>query len=131
VTAIRKFEDILSWRKARELTRLVYRLTASGKFSKDYALKDQLRRASVSVMLNIAEGFARRTNKEFVQFLGNAHGSVAEVQSALYVALDCAYMSQQDFDDLYGMADEVSRLISRLSTYLKKSVSKKRASSTQ
>lgn len=89
MTGINRFEDILAWQKARELTREVYRLSAEGAFARDFGLRDQLRRASVSIMLNVAEGFARRTNREFIHFLGNAHGSAAEVQAALYVALDC------------------------------------------
>ncbi|MES2765184.1 MAG: four helix bundle protein [Bacteroidota bacterium] len=111
---IEKFEDILAWQKARELSKEVYTLTSTGNFSKDFSLKDQIRRASVSVMLNIAEGFARRSNNEFRQFLYIARGSSAEVQSALYIALDQNYISQEDFDTLYKLADDCAKMIAGL-----------------
>lgn len=85
---IERFEDIIAWQKAREMVKEIYQVSSDGKFAKDYGLRDQLRRAAVSVMLNIAEGFARKTSREFMQFLVIAHGSAAEVQSALYVAID-------------------------------------------
>jgi four helix bundle protein len=118
---IERFEDIIAWQKARETVKEIYRVSSDGKFSKDYGLRDQLRRAAVSVMLNIAEGFARKTNKEFIQFLVIAHGSAAEVQSALYVALDQSYISQGQFDSLYKRADETSKLIMGFSSYLRSS----------
>ena len=118
---IERFEDIVAWQKARELVREVYRVSSDGRFAKDYGLRDQLRRAAVSVMLNIAEGFARKTNKEFIQFLVIAHGSAAEVQSAIYVALDQEYIRQEQFESLYKRADETSKLIMGFSSYLRKS----------
>ena len=81
---IERFEDIEAWKNARTLVGGVYEVTNNGKFFKDYALRDQIRRAAISIMLNIAEEFARHTDKEFSQFLFVAHGSLAEVQSALY-----------------------------------------------
>ncbi len=114
-----RFEDILAWQKARELVGEVYRITADGKFTKDFGLRDQICKASVSIMLNIAEGFARRTNKEFGQFLFVAHGSTAEVQSALYIALDQKYITQEAFDKLYSDCAEISRMISGLIKYLR------------
>src|SRR3990172_6629504 len=117
---IERFEDIVAWQKAREMVKEVYRVSSDGRFTKDYGLRDQLRRAAVSVMLNIAEGFARKTSREFVQFLVVAHGSVAEVQSALYVALDQSYISQAQFESLYKRADEASKLIMGFSNYLRK-----------
>lgn len=116
---IERFEDIVAWQKAREMVKDVYRESSEGKFAKDYGLRDQLRRAAVSVMLNIAEGFARKTSREFTQFLVVAHGSVAEVQSALYVALDQSYLSQAQFESLYKRADETSKLIMGFSNYLR------------
>ncbi len=83
---IERFEDIQAWQRARGLTRQIYDVTNKGAFAKDFALRDQIRRASMSVRLNIAEGFARNSNKEFRQFLFIAHASAAEVQSALYIA---------------------------------------------
>lgn len=88
---IERFEDIQAWQKARELVKEVYSVSNDGSFSKDFGLRDQIRRAAVSIMLNIAEGFARKTTREFSQFLVIAHGSAAEVQAALYVAIDQKY----------------------------------------
>ena len=117
---IERFEDIVAWQKARELVKEVYRVSNDGRFAKDYGLRDQLRRAAVSIMLNIAEGFARKTNKEFIQFLVIAHGSTAEVQSALYVALDQEYVSHEQFESLFKHADETSKLMMGFSNYLRK-----------
>lgn len=90
-------------------------------FSKDFVLRDQIRRRGVSIMLNIAEGFARKTNKEFTQFLVIAHGSTAEVQTALNVAYDQKYIKYEQFENLYKMADETSRTIMGFLQFLKKS----------
>ncbi|MBN1847559.1 MAG: four helix bundle protein [Deltaproteobacteria bacterium] len=86
-----RFEDIEAWQKARELTREIYAVTVNGPFSKDFGLRGQIRRAAVSAMSNIAEGFGRCGNKGFSQFLSRARGSIAEVQTQLYVALDAGY----------------------------------------
>jgi len=109
---IERFEDIVAWQKARTLVAEIYAVSGKGGLARDFGLRDQIRRAGVSVMLNIAEGFARRTNKEFAQYLFIAHGSVAELQAALYVALDQDYISQEVFNDLYHKANEVSKVIS-------------------
>lgn len=90
---INKFEELQGWQKARELSKSIYNITRNSELSKDFALRDQLRRSSISVMSNIAEGFARRTDKEFANFLGIAHGSVAELQSQLYIAFDQKYLT--------------------------------------
>jgi four helix bundle protein len=84
---IERFEDIQAWQKARELNKTIYEITKNSHFSKDFSLKDQIRRASVSTMANIAEGFGRRSNKEFANFLNMAHGSAAEVQCHLYCGI--------------------------------------------
>lgn len=118
---IEKFEDIVAWQKARSLTKEVYLCTRQGAFAKDYGLKDQIQRASVSTMANVAEGFERGGNKEFVQFLSNSKGSCGEVRSHLYVALDQAYITPASFDKLYGQASEVGRLLSGFMTYLRES----------
>ena len=115
---IKKFEDIEAWKKARELVRIIYGLTSNGSFAKDYSLKDQSRRGCVSVMSNIAEGYARQTDKEFVQFLYIALGSVAEVQSQLYIAQDLNYLSGEQFDEAYEPSGEVARLITGFTKYL-------------
>src|SRR5688572_31973655 len=87
MAGFRKFEDILAWQKARHSTRLVYQATAKGVFARDFDLRGQIRRASISIMANIAEGFGRRSDKEFANFINIAHGSATEVQSHLYLAL--------------------------------------------
>ena len=116
---LKHFEDIEAWKRGRELARDIYAVTGEGEFAKDYGLKDQIRRAAVSVISNIAEGFSRQTDKEFMQFLHIAKGSTSEVQSQLYIAADLGYISQEEFDNLYKQADEVARLISGFIRYLK------------
>lgn len=113
MATIRRFEEIRAWQEARELSCLVYRLTRQVNFSKDFGLKDQLQRAAVSVASNIAEGFARNGNKEFVKFLWIAKGSAAEVQSQLYVAKDIGYVSDSDFNEIYSKAEGCIVLIYR------------------
>jgi four helix bundle protein len=115
------FEEIEAWRKARELTREIYTCSNCGLFSKDYGLRDQIRRASVSLMSNIAEGFERSGTGEFVQFLAMAKGSPGEVRSQLYVALDQNYITTETFDQLLALATTTSRMISGLMDYLRKS----------
>ena len=114
-----RFEDILAWQEAREATRKVYEITAQGSFSKDFGLRDQIRRSSVSIMANIAEGYGRRSDKEFSNFLNIAHGSVAETQSHLYVALDLSYISEPDFNDLCRLYDDDSKMIMGLTKHLR------------
>ncbi len=120
MSKIERFEDIQAWQNARKLVRAIYSITNDGRFTKDFGLRDQIRRAAVSIMLNIAEGFARKTNKEFMQFLVIAHASAAEVQSALYVALDQNYIIRQQFENLYKITDETSKMIMGFSNYLRK-----------
>ena len=114
-----RFEEIKAWQKARELTKHIYKLTSASQFSKDYGLLDQIRRASVSIMANIAEGNGRKTNKDFANFLVLSHGSTSEVQSHLYVALDLNYISQSEFNELYKLPDEISKMTLTLSKYLR------------
>ena len=118
---IEKFEDIIAWQKARYLTRDVYAAAKVGLFAKDFGLRDQIQRAAVSTMGNIAEGFERGGNKEFGQFLSNSKGSCGEVKSHLYVALDQNYVTQDGFDHIYREADEAGRLLSGFMTYLRDS----------
>ena len=118
---IEKFEDIIAWQKARVLTKEIYKCTQVGGFARDYGLKDQIQRASVSTMANVAEGFERGGDKEFTQFLSTSKGSCGEVKSHLYVALDQGYLTPVSFDQLYGQASEVSRLLSGFMTYLRES----------
>jgi four helix bundle protein len=121
MSKIERFEDIVGWQKARELTKGVYAHTKNNPFSKDFGLKDQIQRASVSIMGNIAEGFDRGGDKEFVQFLSVSKGSCGEVKSHLYVALDQQYVTAAEFTNLYGQADEVGKLLSGFMDYLRKS----------
>jgi four helix bundle protein len=116
-----RLEEIEAWQKARELTRAVYASSNAGPFSKDYALRDQIRRAAVSVMSNIAEGFERDSKTEFVHFLSVAKGSAGEVEAQLYVALDQGYISEETFADLLALVLSTKRLIAGLMSYLKKS----------
>ena len=116
---ITKFEEIDSWKKARKLTHEIYQKTSSGGFARDFGLKDQIRRASVSVLSNIAEGFERGGDKEFLQFLAVAKGSCGEVRAQLYVALDQGYLSPEVFDQLSKNATEVGQLLSGFIRYLK------------
>ena len=118
---IEGFEDVQAWKKCRKLAKTIYQQTSHGSFSQDFGLRDQIRRAAVSAMSNIAEGFERGGNKEFHQFLSMAKGSVGEVRSQLYVALDVGYLEQKDFNRLFAMADEAGRLIGGFMSYLEKS----------
>ena len=118
MASIEKFEDIEAWQKARELTREIYRVTNRGDFAKDFGLRDQIRRASVSIMSNIAEGFGRGGNREFVQFLSMAKGSVSEVQAQLYVAADAGYLAKDQFQHLYSIAQSTGNLIGGFIRYL-------------
>jgi len=101
---ITRFEDIEGWQLARELTGQVYAVAVRGAFAKDFGLRDQITRAAGSSMHNIAEGFDGGSNAEFIKFLRYSQRSCSEVQSQLYVALDQAYISQQDFDSIYQQA---------------------------
>ena len=116
-----RFEDILAWQKARELNKVLFEITSKEKFCKDFSLKDQILRASNSIMLNIAEGFARRSNNEFIHFLVMSHGSSAEIQSALYIALDRKYIVENVFKLNYDACDEISKMLMGLIKYLKNS----------
>ncbi len=102
------------------LTKRVYQVTRQEEFARDYGLRDQIRRASVPIMANIAEGFGRKTNKEFANFLVMSHGSAAEVQSHLYIALDLTYIDDETFKELYALVDEISRMIMALCQHLLK-----------
>jgi four helix bundle protein len=118
---IKKFEDIESWKKARELTKQLYETTSTGQFTRDFGLKDQIRRAAVSILSNIAEGFERGGDKEFLQFLSVAKGSCGEVRAQLYVALDQQYVSALQFETLSAKTVEVGQLLSGFIKYLKQS----------
>jgi|ERR1035437_1335781 four helix bundle protein len=121
MSIIERFEDIEAWKLARKATRRVYEVSSSGEFGRDFALVNQIRRACISVMSNIAEGFERDGNKEFLQFLSVAKGSCGEVRSQLYIALDQNYLDQRTFDELVLVLIETSRVISGFMKYLRNS----------
>jgi four helix bundle protein len=121
MSAFQRFEDIEAWQKARELTKAIYALSNDGQFSRDFGLRDQVRRASVSIMSNIAEGFERGGDKEFLQFVSLAKGSSGEVRAQLYVALDAGYIDQQTFSRLSDMATQINRMLAGLMKYLRSS----------
>src|SRR5512139_3056851 len=118
MTRITRFEEIEAWQTARELTRKVYEMTNEGQFARDFGLRDQMRRASVSIMSNIAEGFESRTQTLFLDYLGRAKASAGELRAQLYVALDANYLHQDQFDELLNLVEKCSRQISRFMTYL-------------
>lgn len=120
MTTFKSFEEIEAWQKARQITRQLYELSNRGLFSKDFGLRDQIRRACISVMSNIAEGFERSGTGEFLQFLSMAKGSIGEVRSHLYISLDQGYLDRGSFDRLFGLAAEIGSMIGRLMSYLKK-----------
>jgi four helix bundle protein len=122
MATIKRFEDIQAWQKAREMTKIVYEITAEKSFARDYGLSSQIQRASVSIMANIAEGFGRHSDKEFANFLNIAHGSASEVQSHLYVALDLSLINQNTFERLYNLLDEISRMTLAFANHLRRKV---------
>ena len=115
---IERFEDIEAWKKARELAKEIYAISNEGLFSRDFGLRDQIRRAVVSVMSNIAEGFERGGDVEFRRFLSITKGSVGEVKAQLYVALDAGMIDQAKFDSLYQKATETGNLVGGFMRYL-------------
>ena len=109
-----RFEDLHAWQTARTLTNGIYAASKRGAFARDFGLRDQIRRAAVSVMSNVAEGFESRTARLYVDFLGRAKASAGEVRAQLYVALDQGYLSEEAFTELYDLADKASRQLHRL-----------------
>ena len=126
MAGITRFEEIEGWKTSRQLTNMIYKLTEQGAFAKDYGLKDQIRRASVSIMSNIAEGFESRTDIQFINYLGHAKASAGEVRSQLYIALDLKYISQEQFNEAYELADKSARQVNRFAAYLESSPRDKR-----
>ena len=116
---ISRFEEIEAWKTARELTNLIYEFSSQGDFSRDFGLRDQIRRASVSVMSNIAEGFESQTQAQFIRYLGIAKASAGEVRSQLYIALDQSYIAKGQFAQAFDLADKALRQLVRFIAYLK------------
>ncbi|MBL7888126.1 MAG: four helix bundle protein [Bacteroidia bacterium] len=119
MSKIEKFEDLKVWQKSREINLKIYQLSNKGVFAKDFGLRDQIRRASVSILSNIAEGFERNGNKEFGQFLSVAKASAGEVRSQLYIAKDLEYVSDEEFTEVVNGLLEISKMINGLMSYLK------------
>ena len=120
MVAVQRFEELLVWQRARELTRAVYAASRDGQFAKDWGLSGQIQRAAVSIMSNIAEGFERFRRGEFQQFLSIAKGSCAEVRSQLYVAHDLGYLDDTRFNSLSAQARELSKQLGALRVYIEK-----------
>ena len=118
MATIEKFEDIEAWKLARQVTRSIYEITSIGDFAKDYALCNQIRRAAISIPSNIAEGFERSGNKEFLNFLSIAKGSCGEVRAQLYIALDQQYLDELKFGEISRKLLETSSVIAGFMRYL-------------
>lgn len=127
---IHRFEEIEAWQTARQLTKIVYDLTASGPFARDFGLRDQMRRAAVSVMSNIAEGFESRTSGLFVELLGRAKGSAGELRAQFYVASDVGYLTKEQFSSLCLLCEKCSGQISGFASYLESLPKHKRSASS-
>ncbi len=119
MATITNFEDLTAWKKARILAQEIYKISSHGRFAKDFGLRNQINNSSGSVMDNIAEGFERNGNKEFIQFLSIAKGSCGEVRSQLYRVLDRSYVKQDKFKELYDLSNEISNHIGGLMKHLR------------
>jgi len=118
MAAITRFEEIEAWKTSRQLTNSIYSHTNQAGFSRDFGLRDQIRRASVSVMSNIAEGFESRTDVQFINFLGMARASAGEVRAQLYIALDQKYITEEQFKETSAIAETCARQIASFMKYL-------------
>ena len=114
----KRFEDLEVWQKAKEITSLIYRVSSSGTFSRDFGLRDQMRRASISIMSNIAEGFESQTQALFIQYLGHAKGSAGELRAQLYITLEQSYITQDEFNSAFLLAEICSKQLARFIQYL-------------
>lgn len=121
MSTIQKFQDVEAWQRARELARAIYHCSGTAPFSRDYGLSDQIRRAAVSIMSNIAEGFERGGSAEFAHFLSIAKGSAGEVESQLYVALDQGYIRDHEFSEMETLVISIKKLLAGFMKYLRES----------
>jgi four helix bundle protein len=119
MSTAKRFEELDVWIKSRDLSVMIYKITNEEEFNKDFGLKDQLRRASVSIVSNIAEGFERNGTKEFIQFLSFAKGSAGEIRTQLHIAKEIKYINEKTFTSLNEKTTEVSKMLSGLMNYLK------------
>ena len=118
MTTAKRFEDLGVWQKAKELTNLIYRLSSSGTFARDFGLRDQMRRAAVSIMSNIAEGFESQTQAIFIQYLARAKGSAGELRAQLYIVLEQEYITSDEFKSAISLAELCSKKLARFIQYL-------------
>ena len=118
MTTAKRFEDLEVWQKAKELTNLIYGLSSSGSFARDFGLRDQMRRAAVSIMSNIAEGFESQTQALFIQFLSRAKGSSGELRAQLYIALEQKYTTTAEFQFAFSLAELCSKQLASFIRYL-------------
>ena len=118
MTTAKKFEDLEVWQRAKDLTNLIYKHSTDGTFSRDFGLRDQMRRAAVSIMSNIAEGFESQTQAMFIKYLAYAKGSAGELRAQLYIARDQGYITEEDFNTMFSTAEICSRQLSRFIQYL-------------
>ena len=118
MTTAKRFEDLEVWQRAKDLTNLIYKYSADGSFSRDFGLRDQMRRASVSIMANIAEGFESQTQAMFIKYLGHAKGSAGELRAQLYIAKDQGYISEESFSEMFSLSEICSKQIARFIQYL-------------
>ena len=118
MTTATRFEDLDVWQNAKELTSLIYRLSAAGSFARDFGLRDQMRRAAVSIMSNIAEGFESQTQGMFIQYLARAKGSAGELRAQLYIALEQEYMTKDEFQSVFLLAETCGRQLASFIRYL-------------
>ena len=128
MTAITRFEEIDAWKSSRQLTNIVYAMGNQVGFNRDFGLRDQIRRAAVSIMSNIAEGFESRTDIQFINFLGMARASAGEVRAQPYIALDQQYISEEQFNETCAIAEKCSRQISKFIAYLASNPRRRRVS---
>ena len=120
MATIRRFEEIRAWQTARDLTRRVYEISNQGVLARDFGLRNQMRRASVSIMSNIAEGFESDTQQQFIRYLGHAKASAGELRAQLYVALDVGYFEEAEFTHLFDQAEKCSRQLGAFIAYLER-----------
>ena len=126
MTTAKRFEDLEVWQRAKDLTNLVYKYSTDGVFSRDFGLRDQMRRASVSIMSNIAEGFESQTQAMFIRYLGIAKGSSGELRAQPYIARDQGYISNEDFETMFSSAEICSKQLTRFIQYLETQPNAKR-----
>jgi four helix bundle protein len=118
MTTAKRFEDLEVWQRAKDLTNLIYKYSTDGTFARDFGLRDQMRRAAVSIMSNIAEGFESQTQAQFIKYLGLAKGSAGELRAQLCIARGQGYISEENFSELFLLAEICSKQLARIIQYL-------------